>query len=81
MFNLYKRIKNMKTSLNDLIHLSNKEVETCNEYLQDLPDDIKDVNELETLIGNNKDLSRAYDLGRREALEMISEKLKTIKEE
>tara|TARA_R110000765_G_scaffold192984_1_gene298478 strand:- start:1076 stop:1291 length:216 start_codon:yes stop_codon:yes gene_type:complete len=71
----------MKAKLNNLIHLNNEELENCNEILRDLPEDIKDIKELETLIGNNKDLSRAYDLGKKDTLEMITEQLKNIKKE
>jgi len=34
---------------------------------------------LEDIIGNNKDMSRAYDLGRKEALEQIKNLLKNQK--
>ena len=79
MFNLYKRLGDMKLQVKNLIKLNNEEISTCNEYLKDLPEDISDINELEVMIGNNKDLSRAYDLGKTEALQMINEQLEKIK--
>ena len=79
MFNLYKRLKNMKTQLKNLIKLNGEEIKASNEFLKDLPIDILDIQELEVMIGNNKDLSRAYDLGRMEALQEISEHLENIK--
>ena len=79
MFNLYKRSGDMKLQVKNLIKLNNEEISTCNEYLKDLPEDISDINELEVMIGNNKDLSRAYDLGKTEALQMINEQLEKIK--
>ena len=61
----------MKQKIKKAIEDAEKEIKDCNEYLKDLPDDIEDVNELENIIGNNKDMSRAYDLGRRQSLEEI----------
>ena len=45
------------------------EIEDCESFLKDLPDDIKNIKELENIIMNNKDMARAYDLGRKEAFE------------
>ena len=70
----------MKKQLANLIQFHNEEIKDCNEHLEDLPQDIKDIKELETLIGNNKDLSRAYDLGRKETLEQIKERLNKLKD-
>jgi len=69
----------MKTQLKNLIKLNGEEIKASNEFLKDLPIDILDIQELEVMIGNNKDLSRAYDLGRMEALQEISEHLENIK--
>ena len=50
----------------------------CDEYLKDLPEDISSIEELEDIIGNNKDMSRSYDLGRRDALREIQQMLQKI---
>ncbi len=55
------------------------EIKESDSYLEDLPEDIENVKELSSIIGNNKDMSRAYDLGRKEALEQIKNLLKNQK--
>ena len=52
------------------------EITICDDYLKDLPTDIESIEELEDMLGNNKDLSRAYDLGRKETLKEIKNLLK-----
>jgi hypothetical protein len=69
----------MKSQLKNLIALNDEEIQECDILLKDLPEDIEGIVELELMIGNNKDLSRAYDLGRKEALEQIKEHLEQIK--
>jgi hypothetical protein len=69
----------MKSQLKNLIELNDEEIQECDMHLKDLPEDIEGIIELEVMIGNNKDLSRAYDLGRKEALEMIKEHLEHLK--
>ena len=53
------------------------EIEECDKFLKDLPEDIENLDELNEVISNNKDLSRAYDLGRKEAFEEAVRKLKS----
>ena len=53
------------------------EIEECDEFLKDLPEDIDGIEEFNEVILNNKDLSRAYDLGRKEAFEEAVRKLKS----
>ena len=61
----------MKDKIKKAIEDAEQEIKDCNEYLKDLPEDIKNEDELEEIIGINKDMSRAYDLGRRQSLEEI----------
>ena len=67
-------IKNIK----DIRNQCKEEVLNCKEYLNDLPNDIEDTKELSNIIGNNKDMSRAYDLGRMEAFEELEKMLQEI---
>ena len=53
------------------------EIDECDKYLKDLPEDIENLDELNEIISNNKDLSRAYDLGRKEAFEEAVRKIKS----
>jgi len=69
MFNLLGKLKEMKEKIKDIRRKFDTEIEECDTFLNDLPDDIKDIKELENIIGNNKDMARAYDLGRKEAFE------------
>ena len=69
----------MKNQLKNLIKLNNEEMKECKTYLKDLPEDISDLQELNIMIGNNKDLARAYDLGKLDAHEMIKDHLEDIK--
>ena len=78
MFNNYKRLMEMKSSIKEIKkHLEVEETE-CNNYLKDLPHDIKDLKEFEQVMNNNMDMSRAYDLGRRDALKEIQKMLQEI---
>ena len=67
-------IKNIK----DIRNQCKEEGLNCKEYLNDLPNDIEDTKELSNIIGNNKDMSRAYDLGRMEAFEEFEKMLQEI---
>ena len=78
MFNSYKRLMTMIKSIKDIKHQCKEEVLNCKEYLKDLPNDIEDTKELSNVIGNNKDMSRAYDLGRMEAFEELEKMLQEI---
>jgi len=60
--------------------LVDAEMDDTSLHLEDLPNDIKDVHELNEIIGNNKDMSRAYDLGRLHAFEEFSKMLKHLRE-
>ena len=71
----------MKEKIKNLVKNTDFDISQCDEYLKDLPEDIEDVSELEDMIGNNKDLSRAYDLGRRDTLRAIKNELENIKNE
>ena len=62
--------------IKEWITFVDKEIKESDSYLKDLPEDIENVKELSSIIGNNKDMSRAYDLGRREALSEIKNLLK-----
>ena len=53
-----------------------RNIEECEQYLKALPNDIKNIKELENIIGNDEHMSRAYDLGRLEALKEILNNLK-----
>ena len=79
MFNISNRIRMIKENIKDHQHLIEGELDELDGYLQDLPSDIKDLKELNEVIGNNKDMSRAYDLGRREAFEEFKSMLMEIK--
>ena len=67
MFKLSKRISMIKHNIEDHQKLVSDELDSLDTFLEDLSNDIKDVKELNEVIGNNKDMSRAYDLGRQEA--------------
>lgn len=67
----------MKDKLKKIENDCINEIEECDEFLKDLPEDIKNLDELNEVISNNKDLSRAYDLGRKEAFEEAVRKLKS----
>ncbi len=67
MFKLSRRIGMIKHNIEDHQKIVTDELENLDTFLDDLPNDIKDVKELNEVIGNNKDMSRAYDLGRQEA--------------
>ena len=69
----------MKDKIKQAIETANKEIIDCNNYLKDLPEDIETVDELDEIIGNNKDMSRAYDLGRRDTLKEIHQMLQELK--
>ena len=69
----------MKEKIKSLVKNTDFDISQCDEYLKDLPEDIEDVSELEDMIGNNKDLSRAYDLGRRDTLRAMKNELENIK--
>jgi hypothetical protein len=66
----------MKDQILSLQRHCESEIIVCDDYLKDLPTDINSIEELEDIMGNNKDLSRAYDLGRKEALQEIKKLLK-----
>ena len=70
----------IKENLKDHQHLVEGEIDELDNYLRDLPSDIQDLKELNEVISNNKDMSRAYDLGRREAFEEFKSMLKEIRE-
>ena len=55
------------------------EIDELDNHLKDLPSDIQDLQELNEVISNNKDMSRAYDLGRMEAFEEFKSMLSEIK--
>ena len=67
MFKLSRRIRMIKHNIEDHQKIVTDELDHLDTFLNDLPNDIKDVKELNEVIGNNKDMSRAYDLGRQEA--------------
>ena len=71
MFDYYKQLKKMKDNISSLKNNCQSEINDCDDYLKDLPEDISSVNELSKIIDNNKDLLRAYDLGRKIAYEEI----------
>jgi len=77
MFNLIKKLQKMKDKLKKIENDCINEIEECDEFLKDLPEDIENLDELNEVISNNKDLSRAYDLGRKEAFEEAVRKLKS----
>ena len=77
MFNLIKKLQKMKDKLKKIENDCINEIEECDEFLKDLPEDIENLDELNEVISNNKDLSRAYDLGRKEAFEEADRKLKS----
>lgn len=77
MFNLIKKLQNMKDKIKKIEKDCINEIEECDEFLKDLPEDIENLDELNEVISNNKDLSRAYDLGRKEAFEEAVRKLKS----
>ena len=70
----------VKDKIKQAIETANKEINVCNNYLKDLPEDIETIDELDEIIGNNKDMSRAYDLGRRDTLKEIHELLQELKD-
>ena len=78
MFNSYKRLMTMIRNIKDVQHHCIEEIAWCREDLEDLPNDIKDTKELSNIIGNNKDMSRAYDLGRMETLKELEKMLQEI---
>ena len=55
------------------------EVNLCDKFLEDLPNDIDSLSEFENMIDNNKDLSRAYDLGRKKTLEEFQQLIDEFK--
>jgi len=77
MFDRFKSLKRMKEQISTLYKHCESEINVCDDYLKDLPTDINSIEELEDIMGNNKDLSRAYDLGRKEALQEIKKLLKS----
>jgi len=79
MFNNYKKLKKIQMIIKEWITFVDDEIKESDSYLEDLPEDIENVKELSSIIGNNKDMSRAYDLGRKEALEQIKNLLKNQK--
>ncbi len=79
MFNNYKKIKELQMKIKEWITFLDDEIKESDTHLEDLPSDIDCIKELEKMIGNNKDLSRSYDLGRRDALEQIKKLLKNKK--
>ena len=77
MFNLIKKLNKLKERLREFEDTCIDEITECNEFLKDLPEDIETIDEFNEVISNNKDLSRAYDLGRKEAFEEVVRKLKS----
>ena len=77
MFNLIKKLQKMNDKLKRFEKDCINEIDECDKYLKDLPEDIENLDELNEIISNNKDLSRAYDLGRKEAFEEAVRKLKS----
>ena len=71
MFNNYKELKDLIGKVFKLYTHCRNEVGVCNKYLEDLPNDVDSISEFENMIDNNKDLSRAYDLGRKKTLEEL----------
>jgi hypothetical protein len=57
----------IKHNIEDHQKMVSDELDSLDNFLEDLPSDIKDIKELNDVIGNNKDMNRAYDLGRQEA--------------
>ncbi len=77
MFNLIKKLQKMNDKLKRFEKDCINEIDECDKYLKDLPEDIENLDELNEIISNNKDLSRAYDLGRKEAFEEAVRKIKS----
>ncbi len=71
MFNHYKELKVLIGKIFKLYSYCRDEETLCDKFLEDLPDDIDSISEFENMIDNNKDLSRAYDLGRKKTLEEL----------
>lgn len=71
MFDFYKQLKRMTDHIEKTKANCMNEIRMCDDYLKDLPEDISSVDELSKIIDNNKDLLRAYDLGRKIAYEEI----------
>jgi len=77
MFDNLKKLNRLKERLKEFENDCIDEINACEEFLKDLPEDIEDIKEFDEVILNNKDLSRAYDLGRKEAFEEAVRKLKS----
>jgi hypothetical protein len=75
MFDSYKRLNHLKDYIKKTQIDCVNEIHVCDEFLKDLPEDISNVDELSNMIDNNKDMSRAYDLGRKIAYEEILKSL------
>ena len=71
MFDFYKQLKSMKEYIKSIKNDCQYEIKDCDQFLKDLPEDISSVDELSKIIDNNKDMLRAYDLGRKIAYEEI----------
>ena len=71
MFDFYKQLKKMKDHIQKIRQDCAIEIKDCDEFLKDLPEDVSNVDELSNMIDNNKDMSRAYDLGKKRAYEEI----------
>ena len=71
MFNNYKELKDLIGKVFKLYTYCQDETDICDKYLEDLPNDVDSISEFENMIDNNKDLSRAYDLGRKKTLEEL----------
>ena len=78
MFNSLKKLNQMKEKIKKIREDIASEGILCDEFLSDLPEDISSIEELEDIIGNNKDMSRSYDLGRRDALREIQQMLQKL---
>ena len=77
MFDNLKKLNRLKERLKEFENDCIDEINACEEFLKDLPEDIEDIKEFDEVILNNKDLSRAYDLGRMEAFKEIVKKIKS----
>lgn len=78
MFDSYKQLKSMKEHIKTIKNDCHSEINDCDDYLKDLPEDISSVDELSKIIDNNKDLLRAFDLGKKIAYQEILDALKKL---
>ena len=79
MFNHYKELKELVGKIFKLYSYCRDEEALCDKYLEDLPNDICSISEFDNMVDNNKDLSRAYDLGRKRTLKEIQQLIDEFK--